>query len=326
MSAHFVKSAILRTYRWLKYRKLTKNPSVLRVMSEFHRVNLAAFEASASGGIVIKGSKVDPCARDRRFLLGGSDSVDRLLAWAQARFSNLPDGVLLEVGGVSLKLQSNEELLIASEVFAERIYNLKRNIPFVLIDVGMNVATTSLFFAAQASCIRVHGFELFPRTAEKARENIALNPALAPKITTTEKGWAARSFKSELEYVPEFKGSLGIHGLASYLQDSGALKRERVAVELLDCAEALVAIMAEHPEAELVCKLDCEGSEYEIVEALNARGLLARISAFMIEWHVKGAAPLEHVLLANGFELLSFSPGGPTHSMLYGLRRQTGQA
>ena len=123
MNAHSVKSAILRTYRWLKHRKLTRNPAILRALSGSLRLNLAAFEASASGGIVVTRSNVDPCAKDRRFSLRGSDSMAGFLAWAQARFSGLPDGALLEVGGISLKPQSSEELLIASEVFAERIKN-----------------------------------------------------------------------------------------------------------------------------------------------------------------------------------------------------------
>jgi FkbM family methyltransferase len=311
-----LKSAAFRTYRKLQYRALTKNSAALRVLCDYPRLALSAFEASTGGGIQVRNSDVDPTLESNRFLLRGSDCVERLLNQAEARFSQAQDGVLLETNGVRLKLQDWEELFIASEVFAEGIYNLKRNHSFVLLDVGMNVGTTSLFFARQPACEQVYSFELFPQTAAKARENLSLNPSLAPKINVSVKGLAARAYKADLDYVPEYKGSVGMHGLPAYVSGEG-LKHERVEVEFLDCAQVVQTISSAHPHTDLVCKLDCEGAEYEILTALSAQGLISRFSAFLVEWHVKGAAPIEQILLSHGFEVLSFAPAAPTHSMLY---------
>jgi hypothetical protein len=39
-------------------------------------------------------------------------------------------------------------------------------------------------------------------------------------------------------------------------------------------------------------KIDCEGSEYEILDELIASRQLARVGAFLIEWHFRPGKPL----------------------------------
>jgi FkbM family methyltransferase len=312
-------SAIFRLYRAAQYLKLSKRPSALKVLSRYPKLDLSVLETGSDRSrIYIKGTDVEVTAKHCQFLLRGSDQVQRLVREAKASLKSLPDGVLLEVGGVKLKLQNWEELFIATEIFAEGIYNLRLQSPFALLDIGMNVGTTSLFFAGNPACQAIYGFEPFPKTVEKARVNLSLNPDLAGKIHVTAKGVAAREFGTELDFVEEYKGSVGLHGVPGYLRPVlSPAEFEKVRVEFMACADVFAEFVQKHPLTTLVCKLDCEGAEYEILEALARAGLLSRIGYFIIEWHEKGAGPLEAILIENGFCLLSFSPHAPTHSMIY---------
>ncbi len=315
-----MKSALLRFYRAAQCLKISKCPATLARLSRFPKLDLSIFAADTSPSrILIKGTQVDATAPGREFLLQGSEQVARLLREAKAAFSPLPDGVLLEVGGVKLKIQTWEELFIATEVFCEGVYNVSIGGPFVLIDIGMNVGTTSLFFARQAGCRAVCAYELFPKTAARARANFALNPDIAGKIETTVKGLAAKTSSDELDYNEEFKGSIGREGLPDY-SHSCKVQYEKVRVEFICSAEVFAAIGKKHAGMKLVCKVDCEGAEYEILETLDGAGLVPQVDCFMIEWHKRGPRPIETLLQKNGFAHLSVDPTAPHHGMIYAWR------
>ena len=323
MTGQQLMACVFRLYRTARYTKVAWRPATLRVLSRFPKLDLSVLQAGTNGSrVLIKGTDVNPTASHCQFLLSGSELVGRLIREAGATLKELPDGVLLEVGGVKLKLQNWEELFIASEVFATGVYNLNFKGDFVLIDIGMNVGTTSLFFAARTGCRRIYAFEPFPKTIEKAKVNFSLNPLLANKIQVSAKGLASSHFSANLDYVEEFKGSIGLNGLPNYVSSGlDSTKTEKVRVDFIAATDAIAEVTAQHSKTPLVCKLDCEGAEYEIVESLASAGLLSNITCFMIEWHQKGAALIERILIENGFSLFSFSPNAPTHSMIYAWRQ-----
>jgi FkbM family methyltransferase len=328
MIGNLVLTSAFRLYRAAQYTKVVKRPSALWVLSQFPKLDCSVFQAGSDGAkVLIKGSDIDPTLSRHQFLLRGSDLVRRLVTEANASFKSLPDGVLLDTGEVKLKLQTWEELFIAAEVFAGGIYNLKLGLPFVLIDVGMNVGTTALFFARLPDCQAVYGFEPFPKTVEKARANLALNPAYAPKVQLTPRGLAARSFSTELDYFEEYKGSVGMNGLPNYITTRPeSLHKERAQVSFLACSEVIRDIVEKHKQVKIVCKLDCEGAEYEIIESLEKTRVLPRVDYLMIEWHRRGAAALEQSLARQGFSLVSFSPNTPSHNMLYAWNVHSGHS
>jgi FkbM family methyltransferase len=318
-------SSAFRVYRVAQYSRVVKSPGTLWVLSRFPKLETGIFAPGHNGSrLLIRGTDIDPTLNQFQFLLRGSDRVSRLLCEAKANFKALPDGVLVQIGAVNLKLQSWEELFIATEVFVEGIYNLQIPGDFVLIDIGTNVGTTALYFAERPACKFIYGFEPFPKTIAKAEVNLRLNPQLASKIDIRPHGLAARSFSCELDYFEEYKGSVGVNGLPKYVApDPKKLAHEKVKVNFLAGAEAIAEIAAKHKGTNLICKMDCEGAEYELLESLAAANQLKGIAHFMIEWHQKGPAPIERLLADNGFCYLSFSPHASTFSMIYA-SRQTG--
>jgi FkbM family methyltransferase len=318
-----MKSSLFRLYRAARCLRISKRPGVLAQLSRFSKLDLSILEPGKDRSrIYIKGTQVEATAAAHEFLLRGSEQLGRLLREAGAVLSPLPDGVLLEACGVKLKLQTWEEMFIATEVFCEGIYNLQTGRPFALIDIGMNVGTTSLFFARKDECRVVYAFEPFPKTVTKARINLALNPEVAKKIEVTGKGVAARQFRAELDYIEEYKGSLGRNGLPGYVRpDPASAHYEKVGVDFIPGSEVFTKVRGLHPDLALVCKLDCEGAEYEILQALAVAALLREVEYFMIEWHEKGPRPVEELLGTNGFGLLSFTPNAPNHGMIYAWRQ-----
>lgn len=76
--------------------------------------------------------------------------------------------------------------------------------------------------------------------------------------------------------------------------------REEV-VTLRDAATELRQICNQHREHNLILKMDCEGEEYRILEALAAAELLEKFDFVMLEWHYKGSETLLAYLRNSGF-------------------------
>ena len=221
---------------------------------------------------------------------------------------------ICNIGGLQFSLNSAEEILIIKEIFVDGIYNVETSQPFTFIDIGMNVGITSLFFAKKAECKQVVAFEPFQPTLAFAKINMKKNE-VANKIYIHEVGLGYPPRTLTINYSEEFKGSVGIHGVASYIGEKKDIKE--VSLPVMDVFEALKDIMDE----KIIVKIDCEGSEYEILERLNDTGLLSRFSIIMIEWHNKGPASLQKFLIDKNFEVLSMGAHNKNIGMMYGFKK-----
>jgi hypothetical protein len=72
-------------------------------------------------------------------------------------------------------------------------------------------------------------------------------------------------------------------------------------VRLQAAAEAVDGLKAQYAGLPIVAKIDCEGAEYEILEALAAAGRVREIETYLIEWHGQGPAPLVEILAGSAF-------------------------
>jgi hypothetical protein len=79
----------------------------------------------------------------------------------------------------------------------------------------------------------------------------------------------------------------------------------------------------EHPGLPIICKIDCEGCEFEIVPAADSRAALAELSQVMIEYHWQSPDSLVTALKESGFEVETSrgAPGvGWVRAMRFGTR------
>jgi FkbM family methyltransferase len=221
-------------------------------------------------------------------------------------------------------VSSQEEILIIKEVFVEGIYNYlpcNSNDNLLVIDIGMNVGVTSLFFAARDNVSRVFAYEPFKETLERAKANLLLNN-FSNKIHTHNFGLSDKEEIVAVEYCEENKGSMGVHGLNDFVEGKDSFKYKKVDIELKDVVKVLAPIISSADEPRIVVKIDCEGSEYAILESLYKSNLLDKVDAILMEWHMKGPSDLIKYLGRSGYDIISFNEKNRDVGMLYAFNRK----
>jgi len=201
-------------------------------------------------------------------------------------FVNESGELIAENKTVHFKINDEEELFILSEVFLEGAYNLisPTQKKIALIDVGMNVGITTLFFASKENVDKVFSFEPFQPTFSLALQNIQLNKAYANKINANNFGLAKEDADINVSYSSKEKGRMGTKGLPK----SGAYIATNVSSQLMhlkSASEEFLKIKEQVKDHFVVCKIDTEGAEYEIIDSLYNANILTIPDVYFIEWH-----------------------------------------
>lgn len=286
----------------------------------------------SAAGCGTAGLKVSPCGRrlqvpelageldpaEARVVLPALVALRRVAQVEPVSLARSEAGQLLvSVGGVRFVVRTTGDLLVLEEIFGRQLYHLEIPGPAVVWDVGMNVGAASLWLARKPFVRAVVGYELFAPTCQQARENFRLNPALEGKIEAVNAGIGPCAEERELPYAEELKGIVGVDG--PLFQFPGVSTRtERVTLHA--AGEVLRDLRVRHPGCAVIAKVDCEGAEYDILAALEQGGLLAEVSAWMIEWHFKGPEILQAMLGKAGFRSVALRFEDPRFGMLYAFR------
>ncbi|MGL6097929.1 MAG: FkbM family methyltransferase [Fimbriiglobus sp.] len=224
----------------------------------------------------------------------------------------------LTIDGVTIEIRTDEEFYIVGEVYLKACYDYVPTRPTVIVDIGMNVGMASLRFASSPNVVAVYGFEPFPQTYSDARKNFDANPELSRKIVAENVGLAGEDQDAEFHYDPAHKGKSSVKGMNQDVIAPGASAKVRV--RLRATGPVLADIIARHPVADRVVKIDCEGAEYEILPAMAAAGVLDKIHVIMMEWHIQGPAPLLDILHTSGFRVVSTIGYKGRNGMIYAMR------
>ncbi len=210
--------------------------------------------------------------------------------------------------GVTYAADCVEEAWILRELLLEGDYDLLPARTPLFVDVGANVGLASLYLASLCDDAQVVGFEPLQMNLDKARRNVALNPALAPRIELVHAALADVDGESVLRSIAGHRGRSSLVTAPTPPPGSGAIPVEEHRVPVRRASAAIGALRRAHPTRDVVLKLDCEGSERAILDDLTRTGELARISACVIEWHAQPGAPdspqrLRELLHGAGFHV-----------------------
>ncbi|TSD65875.1 FkbM family methyltransferase [Inquilinus sp. KBS0705] len=256
-----------------------------------------------------------------RYIIDGLRKMYTLKDHYQAVFTFDDEALIIKIDGLTYHVQTFEELFILNEIFIAGVYNIYINQPFHLIDIGMNVAYTSLYFAQKPNCISVNSFEPFKPTYLQALANINLNPAVKSKIVTHQYGLGNKNELVTVTYDNSLKGNMGINGVPDYLshQIQQVVSEE---ITIKNAAEFLTPIVDEliQTGANIILKVDCEGSEYDIFKSFATTNILQSFTAIILEWHFKGPDEIINTLKDNGYTFLSFAPNDATAGMIYAFK------
>jgi FkbM family methyltransferase len=301
---------------WLALHDATKHQNYLAIS---RAALVSAVSADPSwADLVAADGHLRSRALDLEFI--GDDSVARgyltLLALSPLGWSFTRGGpgvVLARQDSLQLRLTTDEEFNMLGEIFLEGCYDLRLPGEWHVVDIGANVGMAALFFAQHAWCRRVVSFEPFAPTALAYESNLALNPALAPKITLVRQALGETESTLEVDYDPALRGSMSLSGVGAWRGSAAAT--QRVSIQVVRASDALAPVFATLGSCRLLGKIDCEGSEYPIFRELEQSGALDRFSAFVIEWHGNGPDEIVRTLQRHGFAL-HVSPLSTDHRTL----------
>jgi FkbM family methyltransferase len=170
-------------------------------------------------------------------------------------------------------------------VFLGNIYEYLPVAEKTVIDIGANIADSSIYFALRGAK-RVIGLEPFPKNYETAKRNIESNN-LSDKITLLLAGCAANQ---GFVTINPFE-KVSIH---SAIKNSS----QGFKVPLLTLEDILEQNNLQNGELNIL-KMDCEGCEYESILSAS-RDVIRSFGHIQIEYH-DGYKDLKYKLEENGF-------------------------
>ncbi len=248
-----------------------------------------------------------------------NNEIFRTFMYRGANLLSMNNTVIVDWNDVKLLTKSRDDFDLINEIFRCNIYKFVIKGDVCAIDVGMNVGMASLYFARMSQVKIVHSFEPFSRPFQCALENFALNPELSEKIRPNQIGLAGKTETFQVRCWDNATLSTSIRGGDGPVVDEISVK------EASDALRPIIQSAADN-NLRIVLKLDCEGSEFAILESLDRAGLLKTINIVMMEWHKWWSAELTNEtildrLSANdfiAFDLLHLD--NPYASVIYASR------
>ncbi len=205
------------------------------------------------------------------------------------------------------------------EILVEEAYNLSCKEDSVVIDIGMNRAIASLFFAAKENVKKIYAFEPFKPTLALAQKNLDLNPELNKKIQTFACGLGKKDTTLDIPYSINLSDCMSTTHTVSVKHN---VRTETVTVK--DAAQILAPIFEENKNNRIIVKCDCEGAEFEIFERLDEENLVVKIDVVLMEYHFKKPDRLVKILTENDFavHVIHGSKKEPITGYLYAAKMQ----
>ncbi len=236
------------------------------------------------------------------------------------QFSNDSSGALLmTAAGITLEIAGPTDFPLFEEVVVRHIYHVRRPGPLIVWDIGFNVGATSLYYAAQPDVVAVYAYEPLPVAYQQGLKNLSLNPHLAEKIKVFPYGIGLADESLEIGYAAWALTSAGAYGM---MTPAGRQMPEetQATIALRAAADVLSEIRRAHPDTALLVKMDCEGSEKDIIPALHASSQLGDIDMAIIETHFSDASDIVQLLSESGFQV--FNPQATRDiGMIYAIHR-----
>lgn len=217
-------------------------------------------------------------------------------------FSSIEGKLILNLNShnVSFYIKNILNTFAINEVFIENAYNIDISKPSTVIDIGMNIGDTAIYFALMPNVKEVFAFEPFKDTYEQAVYNFELNKDLSEKIHPYNFGISDKNETIEnILFSPENSG--GMTSSKQYVKDIDIhpIEKHTADIELKSVNEVFQKIFNE-TKNKIILKIDCEGAEYEIFDALDKSGLINNIDYILLEYHY-GSKKLLDIFEKNNF-------------------------
>ena len=252
------------------------------------------------------------------YLLDSIRYIINLVTKANAIFFQEDDNLYVKIGRLKYMIQNSEELYILHEISVKGIYGCGGEKEFVLLDIGMNVGFASLYFSSQDKCKKVIAFEHFKPTYEQALCNFNLNEDFKSKIYAFNYGLGHEDIKLEIKYYPQLKGGMSTTFVNN--REGMICSSEPIEIKKADIVFDGLKLKEFRKEGyKIIAKIDCEGAEYNIIQALFDSHSLQNIDVLMMEWHRSRPEKLTRLLAKSDFDYFLFDPF-ENYGMIYAVK------
>lgn len=179
--------------------------------------------------------------------------------------------------------------------------------PFAFIDVGANQGLYSILAARNPACEAVRAFEPVRGTFAFLQANVSANPH-AEKIRLLRCAVSSHDGEATISVQPGHSGAASLRG------ERRGLLRRRETITTIGPA----TLAALKPGSPAVIKVDVEGHERVVMQALADAGFLADARAVCYEVDTRWSDPaaLEALLRAQGFSCFNPTGAGPHYDVL----------
>ena len=221
------------------------------------------------------------------------------------RYRTSPSEKRIQLRDGKQLILSNHRLdpLVLFQVFCERVYTTDWN--DVIVDVGANIGLFSLY-AAFNSAQKVHAFEPNREAYNVMLENIRRNNL---QTIIIPHNYAVTSRSSEVVSIPK---AASPQNRISYKN----VGRDQDEYELVNTISLDDIVSRENMSRVDLLKMDCEGSEYEILEGMS-ESTFSKINRIIVEYHDGKVGELTEKLKQHGFKLEKQSQESVTMGMLW---------
>ncbi len=220
----------------------------------------------------------------------------------------------LSNGNLSINVSSEDEFQNTADVLLYDCYNyfLAGNSDEVVIDVGMNIGDSTLYFLKKENVKKVYAFEPVKETYLRAVENL-------DEYIDTEKlsvfNFGLSDITEKRKILCNAKMSCGQSTIVSTNEDAvatyskwGLIAENETIEEIIDVKKAskiIEDICLESKGCKIVLKLDCEGEEFAIIKDLCDTDILKMIDFIMLEWHYRCPEIIHECLKREKFSYYS---------------------
>lgn len=218
------------------------------------------------------------------------------------------EAYIVDADGLKLYVKSLIDVQLMDNIAIRKVYNFLLSSSTIIVDIGANVGYASLWFAKNNNVEKVFAYEPVLPTYEQALKSIQLNPDLKAKIEFRNIGLSDKTFKTSIVYNEEH------HTISSVLfskingNENSKKQTEVVDIELVNACPIINEIIdyKEEQNTKLVLKIDCEGSEYQIINSFNSR-IWNSVDVILMEVHGNDYHKLLEILQENGFLIFSIN-------------------
>lgn len=218
----------------------------------------------------------------------------------------------IQFADASIIVSSEMEFWDLRSMYFEDNYfhKLNNNRKDIIIDIGMNIGDSSIYYLNKKDTEKVYGFEPFRQTFLLAKENLERNHFEKSRYEIFQYGLSDHDERKKIFYHPDISIMLSTNEEISALErmtyeqaHSCTLENtwDGMYVEIKKASDIISKIIKQHQNNNIVLKLDCEGEEYAILGDLDKEGILGLIDYVTLEWHFKGKEKIESYFNKNGF-------------------------